>query len=180
MSSKQKEADLLAFGYANKYSEYHVPFVIKKIIYQFYDSRFYWNVSNGELKTLIESNTKYNNYCGFNCNQLTISKVMNVGNDIKFNMFINRSSFDALHYGFGIHSFPSNIHYIDVFISIQCETLNKMFCQSYKIKKCCGIKPIHTDRLGTCELLFYDNLIFNCSIKIGSIKYKLPTIQDRE
>ena len=164
MSSKQKEADLLVFGFVNETSEFVVPVAITKLIKQFYYDIIEWRVSDVQIEKIIEKGH-------------VISKEINIGTDLIFDLFIYNPNwskcyfYSKIYFGFGVREFPSNIKYIDLFISIECATMKKfIICETQRIKK---EKNIQCEaQLGDYDLIVYDHLTFICSIDIKKIKYK--------
>ena len=160
MSYKQQKTDLLVFGYVHQI-KCNIPIVITELIKRFYDDVSYWNVSRNDLKhAFIGPNTKS-----------MLSKSIHI-NDIQFNLFIDQNKRNGyLYWGFGLQSLPSNIKYITCFCTLSCEIQNKVICKSFKIKK--STPNLHKQQfIRTCDWSYYDEIIFNCSIKIGRIKYE--------
>ena len=169
MCSKQTESDLLVFGFVKEGSQYVVPVAITKLIKLFYHDIIHWKISSVKLEKVMES-TQISTTPGITSK---VVKIINIGNDLKLQLQVYKNYYGrrSLRFGFGVRQFPSNIESIDLFIAVKCETLNKLImCEMQNIQRKVTVQK--TANLGGCDLIFYDDLTFNCSIDIKRIKYK--------
>eukprot|EP01084_Bolivina_argentea_P111662 199181_1 len=162
MSTQQRRAELLTFGYVNKEYGGTLPLQLIKLMQWFYDEYFYWILKDQKLQQF--KNAPKNE-------KLICPRFIKI-KGIKFNITLSIANYQFIFFQIEVQNWPENIEYIKLFREVKCEAGQQTISSQKILNRLTKSKTAIGGRFFCIsQLKDINSVCFSILINVKCIKY---------